>query len=119
MREIPGWAEHPPGPAEHADVVCRRFERGSKSSGRPRAAGSRKPGPCSLEPQRFCDDPIIAMRRPIQNQRRQFLTEVGMGFTGLALSAMLARDGFGDEQSATWRPPDGRPHFAPRAKSVI
>ncbi len=27
-------------------------------------------------------------------QRRQFLTDTGMGFTGLALSAMLARDGW-------------------------
>jgi hypothetical protein len=40
-----------------------------------------------------------------------------MGFTGLALSAMLARDGF--TQEGSWRPPSGRPHFAPQAKSVI
>jgi hypothetical protein len=42
---------------------------------------------------------------------------MGLGFTGLALGAMLRRDGFGSE--AAWTPPDGRPHFAPRAKSVI
>jgi hypothetical protein len=43
-----------------------------------------------------------------------------MGFTGMALGAMLGRDGVvrGDE-SATWRPPDGKPVFAPKAKSVI
>ena len=45
---------------------------------------------------------------------------MGLGFTGLALGAMLGRDGL--VKAATedaWTPPDGRPHFAPRAKSVI
>jgi hypothetical protein len=42
---------------------------------------------------------------------------MGMGFTGLALAAMLQRDGFGAE--ATWSPPDGKPHFPPKAKTVI
>jgi hypothetical protein len=50
--------------------------------------------------------------------RRSFLFDTGMGFTGLALSAMLFRDGAA-AASGPWRPPDGRPHFAPRAKSVI
>ncbi len=52
--------------------------------------------------------------------RRSFLADCGMGFTGLALGAMLARDGIvkADETGA-WLPPDGRPHFAPKAKSVI
>ncbi len=49
-------------------------------------------------------------------QRRTFLTAPCLGFGGLALSAMLARDGFGADG---WRPPDGKPHFAPKAKSVI
>ena len=31
---------------------------------------------------------------------------------------MLERDGFGAETGA-WQPPDGLPHFAPRAKRVI
>jgi hypothetical protein len=49
--------------------------------------------------------------------RRTFLADTGMGFTGLALSAMLARDGFSaDEQPVL---PGGDPHFAPKAKSVI
>src|SRR3954452_21923056 len=59
--------------------------------------------------------------------RRSFLADTGMGFTGLALSAMLFRDGValgaeGGEsplKSGGWQPPDGRAHFAPRAKSVI
>jgi hypothetical protein len=52
--------------------------------------------------------------------RRTFLADVGMGFTGLALGAMLQRDGrvrAGDGMA--WAPPDGKPHFAPKAKSVI
>jgi hypothetical protein len=50
--------------------------------------------------------------------RRSFLVDTGMGFTGLALSAMLYRDGaLGAE--AGHAPPDGRPHFTPRAKAVI
>src|SRR3954468_12976915 len=51
-------------------------------------------------------------------QRRSFLADVGMGFTGLALGALLHRDGYSSEPSG-WSPPDGRPHFAPKAKSVI
>jgi hypothetical protein len=54
--------------------------------------------------------------------RRSFLVDTGMGFTGLALSAMLFRDG-GLRAADPGRPkhalPDGRPHFEPRAKSVI
>src|SRR5262245_37449269 len=52
--------------------------------------------------------------------RRAFLADMGMGFTGLALSAMLQRDGIARADSDTpWAPPDGRPHFPPRIKSVI
>lgn len=52
--------------------------------------------------------------------RRSFLLDTGMGFTGLALSAMLFRDGIGSASPVNaWHPPDGQPHFAPRAKSVI
>ena len=43
-----------------------------------------------------------------------------MGFTGLALGAMLNRDGIArGAESAAWSPPAGLPHFAPKAKSVI
>ncbi len=55
---------------------------------------------------------------PSRASRRTFLTDVGLGFTGLALSALLQQDGYGAENAA-WRAPDGRPHFPPRAKSVI
>jgi hypothetical protein len=41
-----------------------------------------------------------------------------MGFTGLALGAMLHRDGFAND-AAAWSPPNGMPHFSPKAKSVI
>ncbi len=60
--------------------------------------------------------------------RRSFLADAGMGFTGLALGAMLFRDGVvkanppgpplakgGKESDA----PDGKPHFPPKAKNVI
>ena len=50
--------------------------------------------------------------------RRSFLADLGMGFTGLALGAMLHRDGFANT-SGVWTPPNGQPHFAPKVKSVI
>jgi hypothetical protein len=40
-----------------------------------------------------------------------------MGFTGLALAAMLHREGYGKD--GAWSPPSGVPHFPPKAKSVI
>jgi hypothetical protein len=52
-----------------------------------------------------------------QLDRRSFMAGLGSGFAGVALAAMLHRDGFASEGS--WSPPDGRPHFPPRAKSVI
>lgn len=48
--------------------------------------------------------------------RRAFLSDLGMGFTGLALGAMMHRDGVA---RAGWMPPTGKPHFPPKAKSVI
>jgi hypothetical protein len=45
--------------------------------------------------------------------RRDFLS----AFASIALGAMLYRDGYA--RDGGWRPPDGRPHFAPQAKSVI
>ncbi|WP_298865297.1 DUF1501 domain-containing protein, partial [uncultured Gimesia sp.] len=49
--------------------------------------------------------------------RRDFLSDLGMGFTGLALGAMLADDGHlkAGEQVAG----QSKAHFAPKAKSVI
>ena len=40
-----------------------------------------------------------------------------MGFTGLALGAMLQREGHA--RSGVWTPPNGKPHFSPKAKNVI
>ncbi len=52
--------------------------------------------------------------------RRAFLADVGMGFTGLALGAMLARDGVvRADAPAEWQPPNGQPHYTPKAKSVV
>ncbi len=50
--------------------------------------------------------------------RRTFLADTGMGFTGLALGALLFKDGVA-RASQDNPPPDGRPHFPPKAKSVI
>ncbi|MBI3874811.1 MAG: DUF1501 domain-containing protein [Verrucomicrobia bacterium] len=49
--------------------------------------------------------------------RRDFLFRSGLGFGGMALGAMLARDGFASD--GAWQPPTGVPHFTSRAKSVI
>lgn len=58
--------------------------------------------------------------------RRSFLADTGMGFTGLALGAMMgssrparADDLPKDEAHAKWTAPDGHAHYKPRAKSVI
>ncbi len=53
--------------------------------------------------------------------RRNFLVDCGMGFAGMAIGAMLQKDGIVRANTAdgAWRPPDGKPHFAPKAKSVI
>ena len=49
--------------------------------------------------------------------RRTFLADLGMGFTGLALGALLQREGYANDEE--WIPPNGRPHRTPKAKSVI
>src|ERR1051325_5358196 len=53
--------------------------------------------------------------------RRSFLADTGMGFTGLALGALLFRDGMAQAGSsaAGWHPPDGLPQRPPKAKAVI
>jgi hypothetical protein len=49
--------------------------------------------------------------------RRTFLADSALGFGGLALAALLHRDGYAAD--GRWSPPDGKPHFPPKAKSVI
>ena len=45
---------------------------------------------------------------------------MGMGFTGMVLGSMLAREGIvRADAMPEWRPPDGKPHFTPKARSVI
>ena len=59
--------------------------------------------------------------------RREFLWQAGAGFTGTALTSLLARDGFFASQSVAadgitrWKNPLAAkpPHFVPRAKSII
>ena len=58
--------------------------------------------------------PVLESRCGLRLPRRTFLADLGMGFAGLALGSMLARDGIAREPA-----PDGRRHFAPKARSVI
>src|SRR3954452_6144005 len=51
--------------------------------------------------------------------RRSFLADVGYGFTGLALGAMLNRDGIVRADTPRNSGPDGRPVLRPRARNVI
>ena len=50
--------------------------------------------------------------------RRTFLANTGTGLAGVALASLLDRDGRGSEGTG-WRPPDGKPHFSPKAKNII
>ncbi|MEP6757423.1 MAG: twin-arginine translocation signal domain-containing protein, partial [Chthonomonadales bacterium] len=47
--------------------------------------------------------------------RRSFLSDTGMAVTGMALGAMLFKDGVANAELPIV---NGRPHFTPRAKSV-
>jgi hypothetical protein len=49
--------------------------------------------------------------------RRRFLADLGMGFGGLVVGAMLYWDGIARADAPGT--PDGRPHFPPKAKSII
>ncbi|HND53320.1 MAG TPA: DUF1501 domain-containing protein [Pirellulaceae bacterium] len=59
--------------------------------------------------------------RPVASEstRRAFLAGAGMGVAGLALGSLLNGDGVVRGAESTWIPPDGKPHFRPKAKSVI
>src|SRR6516165_8161897 len=72
-------------------------------------------GPSTMNHSQFCG-----------RTRREFLWEAGAGFTGLALTGLLSADGFfaGRAAAAGSRKPANpmaprKPHFAPKAKSVI
>jgi Protein of unknown function (DUF1501) len=49
---------------------------------------------------------------------RRGILKAGWGLGSIALHSLLAQDG-ALASGANWLPPDGQPHFAPRAKSVI
>ena len=51
--------------------------------------------------------------------RRTFFADLGHGFTGLALAAMLHDERRAHASDSANPPPDGKPHFPPKAKSVI
>ena len=51
--------------------------------------------------------------------RRSFLNRSALGFGAMALAAMIERDAQSDAPSVGYQPPNGQPHFAPKAKSVI
>ncbi len=56
------------------------------------------------------------------NTRRAFFSDLGMGLGSVALTAMLSREALAATDGADpagWTPPDGKPHFTPRAKNVI
>lgn len=64
---------------------------------------------------------MTTSRNPWWTPRRHFLSDMGMGFTGLALGSLLARDGVARpvETSANAIPDGAIAQFAPKAKSVI
>ena len=68
------------------------------------------------------------MRNPIpecltcnRTSRRTFLADAGMGLTGLVLATMSQGDRAlaSEAYQEAWTPPDGKPHFTPKAKRVI
>lgn len=53
------------------------------------------------------------------HDRRSFFGSLANGVSGLALASMLAQENAHGSESQGWKPPDGNPHFEPKAKSVI
>ena len=64
--------------------------------------------------------PPLPIPPSLRLPRRSFLADLGLGFTGLALGAMLARDGvLKASELEAWQPPDGVAQFTPKATSVV
>ena len=74
-------------------------------------------------PHRFNPSAAAEQKLVPSPSRRTFLADMGMGFTGLALGAMLARDGIVRSAAGAavggFTPPDGQPHHPAKAKNVI
>src|SRR6476619_2943700 len=60
--------------------------------------------------------PLLSSRLCVERSRRAFLADIGMGFTGVALGAMLARDGV---LRAAESDREAHASRSPKAKSVI
>ena len=88
-----------------------------KPAARSAAPRPREPRPRAVQPQRLRDDPITRGPLAMNSNRPRasrvaaacragsFLADFGMGFTGLALGAMLHRDGVARaDASAGWAP---------------
>ncbi|MHC4994764.1 MAG: DUF1501 domain-containing protein, partial [Planctomycetota bacterium] len=61
-------------------------------------------------------DPKKTDTPTVRMGRRSFFCNTAMGLGGVALGGMLANEA---NSNTAWSPPDGKPHFAPKAKSVI
>src|SRR5579871_3446304 len=73
----------------------------------------------------FLSVPFEPTLTPCGRTRREFLWETGCGFTGTALTGLLAADGFFAKPALAARSAEGKPlapkksHFPAKAKSVI
>src|SRR5258708_28198411 len=94
--------------------MTKEYSRDSRSQGVGGSAdATHRRGPILFES-------VPVVRSPGRSNRRAFLADMGMGFTGLVLGKMLADDGIVRANDAqVWMPPDGRPERTPKAKSVI
>ena len=111
------WTIRPGGSPTPADPVRRRPRSRRPGRDRPAPEGAGGARPRAVQPQRLRDDPLIAEDDDAQHRsgRCDHATrlpgDVGMGFTGLALGAMLHRDGIarGDESAGHRRTSPRRP----------
>jgi hypothetical protein len=62
---------------------------------------------------------VLARAQRCGVTRRDFLSNLGIGVTGLAVSAMLANEEGVKAFSRTMTPPTGAPHHPPKAKQVV
>lgn len=63
------------------------------------------------------ETPNSALAILAKQPRRAFLGNLASGCAGVALASLLERDARANV--GPWTPPDGKPHFTPKAKNVI